>query len=254
MSSNISDDWFEAWNIYGRPSDLPVAADDLVYARRLVAQRCLYGVDKNPMAIDLARLSLWLATLAKDHEFTFIDHALRNGDSLVGLSRRQIEGFHWKADSRTFQMGTETVQVRQHVTRASNLRKQIRDVGDGATELELIPLLEETQDELRDVHWFGALVLDAFFGEERPADRSRKRSAYADLVVGDEPASFPSHFEDLELSIKPFHWEVEFPEVFDRENPGFDAIVGNPPFAGKNTIMGILTNFRLPRLAQADSS
>ena len=58
----------------------------MLYARRLVAQRCLYGVDKNPMAVDLAKLSLWLATLAKDHPFTFLDHALRHGDSLVGLS------------------------------------------------------------------------------------------------------------------------------------------------------------------------
>ena len=45
-----------------------------------IAQRCLYGVDKNPMAVDLAKLSLWLATLAKDHPFTFLDHALRHGD------------------------------------------------------------------------------------------------------------------------------------------------------------------------------
>ena len=59
-----------------------------LYARRLVAQRCLYGVDKNPFAVDLAKLSLWLATLAKDHPFTFLDHALRHGDSLVGLIAR----------------------------------------------------------------------------------------------------------------------------------------------------------------------
>ena len=47
------------------------------------------------MAVDLAKLSLWLATLAKDHAFTFLDHALRHGDSLVGLTRRQIADFHW---------------------------------------------------------------------------------------------------------------------------------------------------------------
>jgi hypothetical protein len=62
----------------------------------LVAQRCLYGVDKNEMAADLAKLSLWLATLARDHEFTFLDHALRHGDSLLGLSARQIAAFHWE--------------------------------------------------------------------------------------------------------------------------------------------------------------
>jgi phosphatidylserine/phosphatidylglycerophosphate/cardiolipin synthase-like enzyme len=52
-------------------------------------------VDKNPMATDLAKLSLWLATLAKDHPFTFLDHSLRAGDSLVGLTRKQIAAFNW---------------------------------------------------------------------------------------------------------------------------------------------------------------
>lgn len=58
-----------------RPT-IPADEDEELHARRLVAQRCLYGVDKNPMATDLAKLSLWLATLARDHEFEFVDHAL----------------------------------------------------------------------------------------------------------------------------------------------------------------------------------
>ena len=53
---------------------IPPDEDEVLHARRLIAQRCLYGVDKNPMAVDLAKLSLWLATLAKDHPFTFLDH------------------------------------------------------------------------------------------------------------------------------------------------------------------------------------
>ena len=48
------------------------------------------------MAADLAKLSLWLATLARDHEFTFLNHALRHGDSLAGLSARQIAAFHYE--------------------------------------------------------------------------------------------------------------------------------------------------------------
>ncbi len=56
------------------------------YARRLVADRCLYGVDKNPMAVEMAKLSLWLVTLPKDRPFTFLDHALRCGDSLLGIT------------------------------------------------------------------------------------------------------------------------------------------------------------------------
>jgi len=74
---------------------LPPDEDEALHAQRQIAQRCLYGVDKNPMATDLAKLSLWLATLAKDHPFTFLDHSLRAGDSLVGLTRKQIAAFHW---------------------------------------------------------------------------------------------------------------------------------------------------------------
>ena len=66
-----------------------------LHARRLVVQRCLYGVDKKLSAVELAKLSLWLATLAREHEFTFLDHALKCGDSLVGLTIKQIKTLAW---------------------------------------------------------------------------------------------------------------------------------------------------------------
>src|SRR5204863_5660866 len=65
---------------------IPKDADErMAYAKRLVAQRCLYGVDINPLAAEMAKLSLWLLTLAKDKPFTFLDHAIRCGDSLLGI-------------------------------------------------------------------------------------------------------------------------------------------------------------------------
>ena len=79
--------WSRPGRLTADVPEIPADEDEVVYARRLVAQRCLYGVDKNPVAVDLAKLSLWLATLARDHAFTFLDHALRHGDSLVGLTR-----------------------------------------------------------------------------------------------------------------------------------------------------------------------
>jgi type II restriction/modification system DNA methylase subunit YeeA len=82
--------------------ELPPDEEALLHARRLVAQRCLYGVDKNPFAVNLARLSLWLVTLARDHAFTFLDHALKCGDSLVGLTKAQIGAFHWQTQSDDF--------------------------------------------------------------------------------------------------------------------------------------------------------
>ena len=225
----------DAWNIHGRPEALPEDDDELIHARRLIAQRCLYGVDRNPMAVDLARLSLWLATLAKDQEFTFVDHALRHGDSLVGLSRRQIEGFHWKRDTSPLQLGAETVPVSRHVERVSQTRQLIREMGVDASEQELLDLLAETEKELLSVRWFGGLVLDAFFTGDNAAEQERRRKDYASRILQDHQDTDIISSGDS-LGIEPFHWEIEFPEVFDRPNPGYDVIVGNPPFQGGRNI------------------
>ncbi|MXY99226.1 N-6 DNA methylase [Candidatus Poribacteria bacterium] len=226
----------DAWGSHGGPSDTPADEDRLIQALRLVAEYCLYGVDKNPMAIDLARLSLWLATFAKDREFTFIDHALRPGDSLVGLTRRQIEGFHWKADAPLFQMGLETTQVREHVNKISELRQRIREIVDEASEQELRGLLEEAQRELQSVRRFADLVLAAFFEGEKTKEREQRRDIYANLLIQQHGNGGDFLLKNIKPPLEAFHWEIEFPEVFERENPGFDAIIGNPPFAGKNTI------------------
>ena len=227
----------DAWGSHGGPSNIPSDEDRLLQALRLVAEYCLYGVDKNPMAIDLARLSLWLATFARDREFTFIDHALRSGDSLVGLTRRQIEGFHWKADAPLFQMGLETTQVREHVNKISELRQRIREIVDEASEQELRELLEGVQHELQSVRRFADLVLAAFFGADKKTEREQKRNIYANLLIQQHGDSGDFSLKNIKPPVEPFHWEIEFPEVFERENPGFDAIIGNPPFAGKNTIL-----------------
>ena len=225
----------EAWAIHGGPTELPPDEDELLHARRLVAQRCLYGVDKNPMAIDLARLSLWLITLARDHEFTFIDHALRPGDSLVGLTRRQIEGFHWDAEKPKFQAGTETLEVGRRTARVAELRELIRELGDDAPESELREMLDEVDRETRDVHGVGGLLLAAFFEGDKSKDRENRRAMYSSLLLGEDRAAIDAVVAE-NLPVAPLHWELEFPEVFERENSGFDAVVGNPPFAGKNTV------------------
>ncbi|HEV3004571.1 MAG TPA: type IIL restriction-modification enzyme MmeI, partial [Pirellulales bacterium] len=103
----LGDELVKAWHVHDQVPKLPPDEDEVLHARRLVAQRCLYGVDKNPMAVDLAKLSLWLATLAKDHPFTFLDHSLRCGDSLVGLTRQQIAGFHWKPAAQMHLLETD---------------------------------------------------------------------------------------------------------------------------------------------------
>src|SRR5205807_10519491 len=77
----------------GSPNEMLLPNDPnerLAIAMRIVCERCIYGVDKNPVAVEMAKLSLWLITLRKNHPFTFLDHALRCGDSLLGGNLRQL--------------------------------------------------------------------------------------------------------------------------------------------------------------------
>ncbi|BDG02822.1 Eco57I restriction-modification methylase domain-containing protein [Anaeromyxobacter oryzae] len=230
----------EAWHAHGALPVIPPDEDERIHARRLVAQRCLYGVDRNPIAVDLAKVSLWLATLAKDHPLTFLDHALRHGDSLVGLSRQQIEAFHWDANAPAFQAGIETVRIRDHLKNFSNLRAQIRGAGDDTFDFVLRDLWDEAQRETAEVRFLGDLAVAAFFDGDNAKQRLVKRAEYGNAIVTRETRALRDNLEERRRAdppLVPFHWELEFPEVFERERPGFDAFVGNPPFLG-GTLIG----------------
>ena len=231
--------WWGAWQVHDAMPEIPPDENEIVFARRQVAQRCLYGVDRNPKAVDLAKLSLWLVTLAKDHPLTFLDHALRPGDALVGLSRRQLRAFHWKDDAKPFQAGFEAMRAREHLARASELRRRIREADDSVSELELRQLCDDADRETDNVRLLGDLALAAFFEGSKPKQREDHRKQFAGAVQRGEMHGFVGWLEELrrkEPPLAPFHWEIEFPEVFDRENAGFDAVVGNPPFLGGKRI------------------
>ena len=186
--------------------------------------------------MDLAKLSLWLATLAKDHPLTFVDHALRAGDSLVGLSRTQIGAFDWKAGGGG---NLFAGKARAALARVQALRRQIREAEEDVPDHERRALWKDAEHELASVRLYGDLMLSAFFGEAKPAARERERRRLAADVLEGRAEDHRSWIKELRAGdppLAPFHWEIEFPEVFDRDNPGFDAFVGNPPFAGKNTV------------------
>lgn len=239
------------------------AHDDVVnHARRLVAQRCLYGVDKNPYAVQLARLSLWLVTMAKDEPFTFVDHAVRHGDSLVGLDFDQIRAFHWNAGHKYEQLTTTASALHEALSEGIDLRKRILALaGDGSPEAqhEKVQLLNDAQDALERVRLVGDLVVGAFFASDNDKDRERERTRRLDLVnrwLGTNNFAEEDELRALLVELRtevrrtqtPFHWMLEFPEVFYIERPDpldggkvngaamVDAFVGNPPFAGKNRI------------------
>lgn len=229
----LGDALLEAWKSHGGVPQLPSDEDEVIFARRMVAQRCLYGVDRNPVAVDLAKVSLWLATLAKDHPFTFLDHALRHGDSLVGLSRKQIEAFHWDPEAPRFQAGFEVMKVQEHSDRVTDLRRKIREASETVTDETLRKLWDEADTELAQVRLFGDLVVAAFFEGKNLREREVKRGGFSTVLLSGNAEAHRGCLMELRLDdppLAPFHWNIEFPEVFERSNGGFDAFVGNPPF------------------------
>lgn len=237
----LSEKLVRAWEIHKLTPRIPEDEDVHAYARRLVAERCLYGVDKNVFAVDLAKLSLWLATLAREHPFTFLDHSLRHGDSLVGLSREQIACFNWEVE-RQLPLLRPFIDAR--VTEAQRLREQIQGLASSDDVPRKEHLLRDAEDALADVRLIGDLVISSFFERAKPKDRKVLRTAYAGQVEawiskGRARASAPPDLVTVAAALRsdahpisPFHWEIEFPEVFTRDNGGFDVLIGNPPYAG----------------------
>jgi hypothetical protein len=220
---------------------IPADEDEELHAKRLVAQRCLYGVDKNPRAVELAKLSLWLATLAREHEFTFLDHALKCGDSLVGLTKSQIAATHWDTSKPPTFVGK---LVGDHLREAELGRARIQAEAEWATETELRSQLKAVDAKLEAARLIGDGVIAAFFSDAKPRKRIEALVQLQKLVQSnlgtrdwvERAAEFSNYLRMGEHPIRPFHWQIEFPEVFARESGGFDAIIGNPPFAGGNTL------------------
>jgi hypothetical protein len=222
--------------------------------RRLVAQHCLYGVDANPMAVQVARLSMWLTTLARGRPLSFLDHRVVAGDSLVGASLedvlRQPPGGHRSgrapAPLPLFENGTATEALQRVMPVRHRLEATPDDTADAVHAKER--MLADTRapssalTALRRVadlwcacwFWDGAAVPQpgpAEFGDLAAALRS-------------DPASLPARIAKPRLDEAQriagerrfLHWTLEFPEVFfgrdgaPLDAPGFDAILGNPPW------------------------
>jgi hypothetical protein len=201
-------------------------------------------VDRNELAAELGKLSLWLATLARDHEFTFLDHCIRHGDSLVGLDRRQIEALSWT------QQPAVSIDLMQQLLRgrladAERERDRIRTALDNEPEDQQRLVLQRAEQALADPKLVGDAVIAAFFSAERARareeERVRIRAAIEQAGTGWQERLKPAvaALRGGTSPVVPFHWPLEFPEVFDCEKPGFDAIVGNPPFADKNTATAV---------------
>jgi hypothetical protein len=239
----------------GAPSERPLPRDPeerLAIARRIVADRCLFGVDKNPMAVEMAKLSLWLVTLQKNRPFTFVDHALRAGDSLLGVTEiRQVEQFDLSGEHGETKIAQ---RCRAAVRAALDCRRRLESFTvETPKDVERKQALHsEAERALADVRLIADLLVGIELQEQGEGRQTSLENTKAYLAhVLDAAASLQSREKFLcELEArskrylgdrKPFHWPIEVPEIFvDSTEPGFSALLGNPPFLGGTRISTIL--------------
>ena len=250
----------EAWQREARiPDDNPIRD-----AQRLIAERCLYGVDRDPMAVEMGKLSLWLLTFSRHRPFSFLDHTIREGDSLLGItSLDQLRALHFDPergrklhDGALFDVlrplgdlideaARYRLQLEEHATRdiqdaqekarleslARNRTEAARLIADA---LSAIALSNATRNTDSAFAGLGDVLQEAIAAGTA---RSVTVSALAEAtrptrlkMDSDKPPDAPAR--------RPLHWPLEFPEVFARERGGFELVVGNPPFLGGKLITG----------------
>ncbi|MFZ4828919.1 MAG: DUF559 domain-containing protein, partial [Phototrophicaceae bacterium] len=201
----------------------------LTLALRLVADRCIYGVDKNPLAVEMAKLSLWLTTLAKGRAFTFLDHALKAGDSLVGVSQNQLSS--WSLDSIAETIPLLVKRIRNQITEVVALRQQLESftVSTVEDQREKARLFAEAEAKSHDLRIASNLLLATKLNDYKPAQQEAMRQHLLQ-VVQDGIDILPVYREVVEAveKLTPFHWELEFPEVFS-------ALTLNPSPSGRGT-------------------
>lgn len=258
---------------------------DRIAAKRIVAERCIYGVDMNPMAVELAKVSLWLTTLSYDRPLSFFDHHLRCGNSLLGAPLRRDDGEITseriesipsaalqcvdKEASKSEREALKAVAKRNDAELramerggmfmfAIDLREPLEQYAQARAELSIDDpsqsvqdaverirakerqLRELTQDHASPFHRLKE-VCDLWMApwfwphdaQCEPPTTDEYQTLMRRIWEGQSPQS-PREEALLEQSERIaerhrfFHWELEFPEVFERG--GFNAIVGNPPW------------------------
>jgi hypothetical protein len=228
---------------------------ELSYWRRRVVERCIYGVDLNPLAVELAKLSLWLATVAKGKPLSFLDHHLRCGNSLIGARVADLQALPVRKKGRKTSEVSETSEVSQlalwdesaftqDMFRVVGAMQQIQEyeTADLVTVQEKERLFAETVErERRKWRDIADLWTATYFGLELTPELYNACVQYAQgkpvLLQAAQAEALLDQAHQIWEEKRFFHWEIEFPEVFfDRhgqhkgEGAGFDAVVGNPPY------------------------
>lgn len=224
----------------------PDAEDDIRWARREVVERCIYGVDLNPLAVELAKLSLWLHTVAEGKPFNFLDHHLKVGNSLIGAWVEDLGSLPAQRKRVRLTDGEE-VSARQMNLFEQRLNEKlpvmlgkVLEISERPTEtLEDIKGKEAADQAIKELKTPFKAVADlwvsTYFGNE--VRHAEYDEALHSIGEPKKLLALPTVQRAGEIAEQKrfFHWELQFPEVFyqdskRRENAGFDAVVGNPPY------------------------
>ncbi len=198
--------------------------EDTALLKRLVLKRCVYGVDLSTMGVEIAKVSLWLSSFVPGLTLAYLDHNVQCGNSLIGVA------------------GAETV-VEEGTLFASVLAGEIAQAAVAAAELtaiddttpELVKASRAANDQLRKQESGMTRLFNLWTAEPFgvAGARSEATDRWEEVLSGVET---PGVAEADALAEREcfLHWPLAFPEVFARERPGFDAVVGNPPWEEVN--------------------
>jgi len=230
----------------GRLSEQEIDADVQAGFRRLVAQHCLYGVDRNPVAVQLARLSLWLATLAGGKPLTFLDHRLRTGDALVGARPADLSHVGTRRSSAPMPLFDDAFEDDAGRIAAPLLTMAAEPDDNVETVRRKEALWSRLcSDESALSRWRLASHLWCarwFPGNAGAPSPAGLRAAIDAVLRADRtlPTAVLSRWlraarEQADIH-RFFHWPLEFADAFvdadgrPRADAGFDAVIGNPPW------------------------
>ena len=241
----LTDQWERAIVAGGEADATDIGPDDRTRVRRTIASRCLFGVDRNPMAVQLAQLSVWLATLAADRPLSFLDHHLVVGDSLIGASPLDV---YSHVPGRRRRRGPLPLESLFDWSEAAAAMRPVRlriesspDDTAAAVRGKEAALAAVDRDAAAN-RWKAACDLWCACWMTRGID-TRLYHALLDRVLerttpGDLP-HLDAVLRDLRqraAQLACVHWPLAFPEVMLDEggrpsaDGGFDAIIGNPPW------------------------
>jgi hypothetical protein len=222
--------------------------NELVWVKRQVVKEAIYGVDINPLAVELGKLSLWIETMSKGKPLSFLDHHLKVGNSLVGTDLEEIK-VHPDQDSRDNEDLSdfgEFIKDAKGILEGeySKIERQPEETVEQVHEKEemyrnfLNNSLYENLQRVADVH-----THQYFAGELPPEEYQRFIGfIYDDMKQFKDQNWFQNAQKDADQRHY-FHWELEFPKIFFGEEKGFDSIIGNPPYISTSTVEGHQTIF-----------